>query len=68
MVDIAEEEQDVVSDEDVDEGPGFWWISPEHSNKIESHEENTILEKQNNMTDMKALFALVDFPGVTLFL
>ena len=23
VVDIAEEEQDVVSDEDVDEGPGF---------------------------------------------
>lgn len=42
-VDIAEDELKVVSDEDDDEGPGFWWTSPEQSNKIESHERKTIL-------------------------
>ena len=42
-VDIAEDKLDVVSDVDVDEGPGFWLTSPEQSKKIRSNDRKTIL-------------------------
>lgn len=63
VVDIDDVELKVLSEDELDKGPGFGCTSPEQSNKMFSHKANSVIKKQVTITDTNRAFATVGFPG-----
>lgn len=58
----------MLSEDELDKGPGFGCISPEQSNKVFSHKANSVIKKQVTTIDTNRTFATVGFPDKAVLL